>query len=275
VRFFVVTPVRNGAGRIGRTVRSIVTQTTLESGADELHYLIMDAASADATVAEAQAAGGDRVEIRSAPDNGLYDALAQALPLSDGDVSCYLGAGDVLEPTAFQVVRTILTEFPEVAWLTGRVTTRNSRHEIVNSVLPHPFQRRLLRCGRYGTRLPVLQQESTFWRTGLQAEVDFARLATLRLAGDFYLWQSFARVAELYVVNAVLGSFTQEAGQLSGEAGAYRAELAAISLPPSLLDRLAAFALRQLTRHRLPRRSARRLITWDFRREQWRLRGGR
>jgi glycosyltransferase involved in cell wall biosynthesis len=272
MRFFVVTPVRNGAGKIGRTVRSILEQTSIGSGRDELRYLIMDGASTDATVEEAREEGADRLEIRSAPDQGLYDALARALPLSDGDVTLWLGAGDVLEPTAFATASAIFAEHPEVQWLTGRATARNSQGEIVESVLPHPFHRGLMDCGMYGLKLRVLQQEGTFWRTGLQANVDFAKLATTRLAGDYFLWKCFAQVAELYVVNTIFGSFTQEPGQLSAEVrGAYRDEIRALRRPPTLYERLLTEVLRQLTRHRLPGRSAQRLFSYDHRRERWAL----
>lgn len=276
MRFFVVSPVFNAAGKIGRTVKSIISQTSVQSGRDELRYLIMDGASTDGTVTEARDAGGNRVEIHSAPDGGLYDALAKALPRSDGDVTFYLGAGEVLEPTAFQIVGTILETHPEVGWLTGRATTRNSRLEIVDSILPPPFHRRFFVCGKYGTRLPVLQQESTFWRTELHRAVDFSRLAQAKLAGDFYLWSSFARIEELYVVNAILGSFTHEPGQLSvaGAKGAYREELRRLRRPPSILEHIAAFALKKYYRYRRPRRSARRLFTYDFRNEEWVMRGG-
>jgi glycosyltransferase involved in cell wall biosynthesis len=274
MRFFVVTPVRNGAAKIERTIRSVVSQTSLASGRDELRYLVMDGASADTTVDEARRAGEGRVEIRSEPDTGLYDALARALTLSDGEVTCYIAAGEVLDPAALQVVGTIFAEHPEVHWLTGRATTRNRQGEIVDSVLPHPFHRRFMECGKYGTKLPVLQQESTFWRTDLHRSVDFAMLATTKLAGDYLLWKSFARVTDLYVVNAVLGSFTQEPGQLSGNKGEYRAELRQLRRPPSVVEHVAAFALRQITKRRVPHRTAKRLFTYDFRREQWAMRSG-
>jgi len=275
MRFFAVTPVLNGAGKIGRTVDSIVRQRSLLSGADSLRYLIMDAGSTDDTIAEARAAGGDAIEIESAPDRGLYDALARGLPRSDGEVTFYLGAGDTLESSALQVVSTIFTGYPQVQWLTGRATARNSRQEIVNSVLPHPFHRRYFACGMYGTRLPVLQQESTFWRTDLHRAVDFPALATTRLAGDYLLWKSFAELADLYVVNAMLGSFTQEPGQLSvsGEFGAYLAELRALRRQPTIAERFMVSLLRLRNRHRIPRRSSARLFSYNFRREEWCLQG--
>jgi glycosyltransferase involved in cell wall biosynthesis len=272
MRFFVVTPVRNGAGKIGRTIRSILGQTSLLSGRDQLSYLILDGASGDSTVEEARQAGGAAVAIRSEPDRGLYDALAHGLPLSDGDVTLWLGAGDVLEPTAFQVAGAIFAQNPGVQWLTGRATARNSQGEIVESVLPHAFHRRLMDCGMYGLKLRVLQQEGTFWRTGLQSSVDFATLATTRLAGDYFLWKSFARRADLYVVNTILGSFTQEQGQLSAQRkGAYRDEIRTLRRPPTLYERLLTEALRQLSRHRIPGRSAPRLFSYDHRRERWAL----
>jgi glycosyltransferase involved in cell wall biosynthesis len=272
MRFFVVTPVRNSAGKIGRTIQSILGQSSLASGRDELRYLILDGASTDTTVDEAQKAGGGRVEIRSERDRGLYDALSHGLPLSDGDVTLWLNAGDVLEPTAFQIAGSIFAENPEVQWLTGRATARNNLGEIVESVLPHPFHRRLMDCGMYGVKLRVLQQEGTFWRTELQAQVDFAAFATTRLAGDYLLWRTFAARAELYVVNTILGSFTREPGQLSGDAmGAYRDEIRELARRPSLYERLLTAGLRQLTRHRIPGRSAQRLFTYDHRRERWAL----
>ena len=272
MRFFVLTPVRNGAGKIARTIRSLLAQTSLASGQDELRYLVLDGASTDTTVDEAREAGGGAVEIRSEPDRGLYDALSRVLPLSDGDVTLWLNAGDVLEPTAFETVSTILTENPEVEWLTGRATARNSRGEVVDCVLPHPFSRRLMDCGMYGLKLRVLQQEGTFWRTRLQADVDFATLATARLAGDYFLWKTFARRAELYVVNTILGSFTQEPGQLSGQRkGAYREEIRELARPPTLYERVLTETLRQLTRHRVPGRSAPRLFSYDHRLGRWAL----
>jgi glycosyltransferase involved in cell wall biosynthesis len=270
MRFFVVTPVRNGAGKIGRTIRSILEQTSLAAGRDELRYLILDGASSDDTVEQVRLAGEGRVEIRSEPDRGLYDALAHGLPLSDGDVTLWLGAGDVLEPTAFQVAGAIFAAYPEVQWLTGRATARNGRGEIVDSVLPHPFSRRLIDCGMYGLKLRVLQQEGTFWRTGLQSQVDFAKLATTRLAGDYFLWKAFAQRAELYVVNSILGSFTQEPGQLSAQSkGAYRDEIRELRRRPGLSEILVTEVLRQLQRHRIPGRSAPRLFSYDHRGERW------
>lgn len=275
MKFFVITPVRNAEEKIGRTIRSVISQTSVVEGRDQLRYVVMDAASTDGTLNAAKRTGGETIEVISRPDTGMYDALARALPMSDGDVTFYLSAGDVLDPTTFQIVSAIFSKYAEVRWLTGRATSRNAQGEIVDSVLPHPFHRRFFIRGKYGTKLPVLQQESTFWRTELNSEIDLKKLATSRLAGDYLLWKGFARVTDLYVVNAALGSFTHEPGQLSAQAkGAYRAELRQLRDPPAFFDHIGAFTLRRLTKHRVPRRKARRLISYDFASQEWMLSRG-
>jgi hypothetical protein len=85
-----------------------------------------------------------------------------------------------------------------------------------------------------------VQQESTFWRRQLHAQVDLQTLARLRYAGDSYLWAAFSRQATLHVVKAVLGGFRLHAGQLSENRNAYAAEVRGFARAPGLPDRLLA-----------------------------------
>ena len=65
-----------------------------------------------------------------------------------------------------------------------------------------------------------------------------------------------------------------EPGQLSGPKGVYRTELRPLRRPPLFVEHLAAFALRQITKRRIPHRTAKRLFTYDLSCERWRMRGG-
>ena len=69
-----------------------------------------------------------------------------------------------------------------------------------------------MRTGRYS----ALQQESTFWRAEMMAIVDLDMLASYRLAGDDYLWNTFATMAGPKVVKALLGGFTQQRNRSVG-----------------------------------------------------------
>jgi glycosyltransferase involved in cell wall biosynthesis len=221
----VVTPCRNAERLIRRTAESIVGQTAVASGRVALQYIVCDGASTDDTVAAVRETCGGHVEIVSEPDSGMYDALAKGFRRATGDVVAYLNAGDFYHPSAFEVVADVF-EQGNVEWLTGMYYVCNARGEVVRSLLPHRFRRRFIRQGIYGRFLPVfIQQEATFWSRRLLQTVDLERLASFRLAGDFYLWKSFASRAELAIVDTFLGAFVRHDGQQSEDRDGYRKEM--------------------------------------------------
>jgi|SRR5450432_758820 len=221
-----ITPVRNAASLVARTVSSIVAQSAVTSGRVRLQYLLCDGASTDDTVGEAtRAAGNARLDTLSEPDEGMYDALAKGLRRAEGDVVFYLNAGDVLFQGALDVVLDIAETTP-AAWLTGYGAIVNADGVVVSMSLPFRYRRRLLRTKAYGSILPTLQQESTFWRRELLTNTDLDLLATYRLAGDHYLWSTFSAVEEPTIVKALLGGFTYHGDHLSSDQIEYREEVA-------------------------------------------------
>jgi len=244
MKFSVITPCLNAAAHIGETAASVLGQSALRDGA-ELEYLVCDGGSTDGTVEALQPLACPALRVLSAPDGGQYEALARGLRLATGDVVAYLNAGDFYHPHAFRAVQEILSARPDCRWLTGFAVDYSASGAAVRVVLPFRFRPRLLRCAAYGTLLPFVQQESTFWRRELLEGVDLERLARLRLAGDYYLWRRFADAAELHVASAQLGGFRFHEGQKSKDLAAYRAEMRALADAPGpadyalmLLDRL-------------------------------------
>lgn len=268
----MIIPVYNGGGKISRTIQSALSQTSVLSGDDSVSIHVVDGASTDTTIAEVKAFADERIRLTSEADGGMYDALAKGLREADGDITCYLSAGEVFDPHAFAIVSEVFRSYPEVQWLTGRLVTRNARGQIVESRLPHPYSRRFIDCGMYGTRLNVIQQESTFWRSDLNDLVDLDLLRRCKLAGDYYLWKSMCARHELYVVNAQLSAFTVEAGQLSQkEPGAYLREMLSLRRRPALWEHLVAIIQRKSFRRTFPSRRARRLLRFDHNRGAWHL----
>jgi hypothetical protein len=215
---------------------------------------------------------GDTATVLSAPDRGMYDALAKGLRIADGDVVSYLNAGDVYHPSAFDVVADVM-EAHDVRWITGMHVLCNEALQVTSASVPFRYRRDFLRKGLYGRRLPFLQQESTFWARTLLATVELEVLASLRLAGDFYLWRCFAGEEEPAVVASYLGGFTCHAGRLSGDRERYLAEMARLADPPGPLDGLRA----KLERYRWrnlslagKRRLNPRLFVWDEDALRWR-----
>jgi hypothetical protein len=241
----IITPCRNAERYLGETIESVVSQTALLSGRAELEYIICDGLSTDRTVEIAKAAtNGFRhgtVRIAERQDTGMYDALAHGLTMARGDICAYINAGDYYARHAFDVVLDLF-EAKKVKWLTGLSTVYNEQSYLVECYLPFKYRTRFFANGYYGTLLPHVQQESTFWDFELNGSINFERLAMLRYAGDCYLWHQFSQKADLKIVAAYIGGFKRHQGQLSENTGAYRREMDEIIgyAKPGITDRILA-----------------------------------
>jgi len=235
-----ITPVLNGAPLIARTVDSIVNQSAIRSGRLNLTYIVCDGASTDGTVEAARAASdGAALDVISEPDTGMYEALAHGLRRATGDLVFYLNAGDMLFPNALDVVADVM-EAHDVRWVTGYDAYFNDAGAIVGARLPFRFRPALMQVGIYGTMLPMVQQESTFWHRDMLDAVDLDQLTAYRLAGDHYLWRRFSTLEELTIAKVFLGGFGYHGNHLSADIDEYRRELRRHCGTPRLRDRLRA-----------------------------------
>lgn len=223
--FTVITPCRNAASLIEETISSILNQTAIKSGRATLQYIVVDGNSTDDTAKKVLEVTGGKAEIISEPDSGMYDALSKGLKLAQGRWVSYLNAGDLYLPTAFDTVLDVELDVPDVKWLTGQNTFFNVNGQIINSHLPFAYRQKFLKKGLYGSMLPFVQQESTFWKLELLRTVDFETLRKYRLAGDHYLWSCFSRESSLKIVSSILGGFKIHPGQLSESKDKYILEI--------------------------------------------------
>jgi glycosyltransferase involved in cell wall biosynthesis len=240
VKFTVITPCLNAAARLSATLDSVRQQRAVLSGRAELQHIVIDGASTDAT-GEIVASSGGPLDVISEADQGMYDALAKGLRRATGDWITYLNAGDELDPTAFDSVLDV-ENARAMSWVTGRSVMRGDDGRLLRDKVPFRYRRSLIRAGQYCRRaplfLPFLQQEGTFWRRVLHRNVDFDKLATFRLAGDYYLWSCFAAECEPVVVASRLGIFQRHHGQLSENRMEYLREVATIAEKLSSADTL-------------------------------------
>ena len=240
----VVTPVRNAADRIIETIHSVLDQTALRSRNVQVRYVIYDGDSSDGTADIARSASDGRATIISAPDGGMYDALASGFSEIEAqggaDWYCYLNAGDLWDGKCLDVLAAV-DRHTEASWLCGLHAYFGENGSLVHTRLPFRYRRDLLRAGAYGRGLPTVQQESTFWRHDLHMGIDWARLATFTVAGDAYLWWTFAQGAEPTIIEALLGGFRYHGGHLGVSKDQYHGEMASF-----------AGQLAPLTRARIP-----------------------
>lgn len=240
VTISVVTPALNAQHLVAETITSVVNQSAFISGRAKLQYILQDGGSRDNTVRQAIEASRGIINVHSSNDAGMYDALAKGFRAVDGDIVCYLNAGDYLMPGAFDVILDVF-ENPNIHWISGMTAVCNEASQITDVRLPFRFRGKLISCGAYGRFMPWIQQETVFWRRDLLSLLDYEFFASLRLAGDYYLWTRFATKYELQVVQAVLGVFKYHRGQLSENIQAYRDEVLSFTRRPTILDFLVGF----------------------------------
>lgn len=237
--FTIAVPLRRAPlQRIKETVESILSQTAVVNGQAtvSVRAIVSELGTEErASLATYRERG---VTVEGDVSNGLYPAVAQALKGAGGDYFGYLGGGDAFEPTAFALVMDALPRVGttvQQGWVTGLIQARREDGAIVRSLLPFRYRRVFWRYGLHGTILPTIQQESTLWTKDLNDAVDWHRLCSFRLAGDYFLWMTFAKEAEPVVLEAAIGSFRWHRDNMSADWDAYVQELKGVTERPPLL----------------------------------------
>ena len=236
----IITPCFNAEKYIEETCLSVINQTAILKGRAQLQYVICDGKSTDCTLDILDRINSKYVTVVSEPDTGMYAALSKGLQLADGDICAYINAGDYYHKCAFDIVLDIMEE-KNASWLTGYSLSYNEKSYAFPDYLPYRYRKAFFEHGLYGTVLPYVQQESTFWSSSLNSQIDYEFLSTLKLAGDYYLWLKFSQVSTLKIVAAYLGGFKTHENQLSKQRESYRNEVVKLTTEPNLLDFILAY----------------------------------
>lgn len=185
-----------------------------------VEWIVIDGGSKDGTI-DFLRANEDVDYWLSEPDRGMYDALAKGFERANGEILCWLNAGDMFLFGALSTVGEVFQDHPEVNWITGINFWHVSGCKIIGCFIPPVYSSDLIGCGAYGKSLPYIQQESTFFRRSMLNGVSMERFREFKLAGDLYLWSCFSKHDHLTLVCAGLGSFCIQNGQLSEDKESY------------------------------------------------------
>ncbi len=206
------------------TVKSVLNQNSIRP--DELEYIIWSGGSKDLQLEKLLEPFGGKVRLVYGQDLGLYDSLGQVFPSVSGDIVSYLNVGDLWSANTVRFVLDVFRDDPKKQWVCGLQTVYNRQGMIVSTRLPFKFRRKFIRSGLYGRQrfLPVIQQESTFWRRDLLKLLDLEFFRGLKRAGDAYMWMKFAEREDLYVCKVVLGGYREHDNHLAGGYEQYQLE---------------------------------------------------
>src|SRR5919198_6146522 len=187
----VVTPSLNQGQFLEAAIRSVVAQ-----GYPKLEYVVVDGGSTDESV-EIIRRYEDRLHAWiSEPDDGQYDALRKGFELGSGEIMAWLNADDLYFPWALETVASIMSELPQVQWLTSLNTAvwdEAGRCVKIDPVIG--YARDAFLDGYYvpwgsESNGGWIQQGSTFWTRNLWLAAGGVD-DELSLAGGFGFWGRF------------------------------------------------------------------------------------
>lgn len=104
--FSIITPTYNCGTKIEKTINSVLMQ------AEHLFdFHIIDGASTDDTL-RAIEKYGDKLELVSEKDKGVYDAMNKGIELASGKYLYFLGAGDSLRADVLRKIEKLMPDEP-------------------------------------------------------------------------------------------------------------------------------------------------------------------
>lgn len=212
----IVTVTFNAVQHLPDTLKTIRAQDY-----PNVEWIVIDGGSKDGTIDFLHANEDEINYWMSEPDRGMYDALAKGFEHANGEILCWLNAGDMFLLGALSTVAEVFQNHPETNWITGIHFWHLPGCKIIGCYIPPAYSSELIGCGAYGKKLPYIQQESTFFRRSMLKGVNIERFREFKLAGDLYLWFCFSKYARLKLACAGLGSFCIQEGQLSEDKAAY------------------------------------------------------
>ena len=110
----VITPNYNGETYIEETIQSVINQSD-----KDFEYLVFDANSNDNSKKLIEKYKNNISFIRYKEDNGVYDAVDQAIKISKGNIILWINSDDLLHIDAVKNVKKIFKYYKNIDWICG------------------------------------------------------------------------------------------------------------------------------------------------------------
>ena len=169
----IVTPSFNQSQFIEQTISSILSQNY-----SNLEYIIIDGGSTDGSVEVIKKYERYLKFWCSEPDLGQYDAINKGFAHSTGEIMAWLNSDDMYFPWTLKTVASIMSELPQVHWLTTLNLGSWDWNGFCLGFNSVPgYSRAAFLDGCYlppNNKIAIgwIQQESTFWRRSLWKKVN-------------------------------------------------------------------------------------------------------
>lgn len=250
----IVTPSYNSEKYIEQNIKSIKKQSY-----GNIEHIIIDGESTDETVKIIRGFEENyNLKWISEPDGGMYDAIEKGFDMASGEIYAWLNSDDMYLPWAVEVAVNHLSQ-DGVEWIIGHPANWNEDGilDYVNPLRPHYYQKWIRKGWYHGQALGSMQQESMFWTADLWNDKG-GFPDNIRLAGDYYLWKSFAERSDIKQVGTVISGFREHDDQLTSDLEEYHSELPTTGIWPKVISLLYIHNIYSLTLNFLDYKDARR-----------------
>lgn len=231
---FIVTTIFNDTSFYRKTLESVWNQ---EDAKLPVVYLVKDASTSTDCIDLLKEYIKHNIPIPEKftcmywhkPDKSMYEGLRQAfefiqsIELHDKTVTTYINADDVLMPYSSRIASDAC-KYNNIEWLTGPSRVINEEDSVLCTNQAIFSSKDILNHINDGRSGPFIQQEGTYWTLGLYKQSKGFN-SNLKLAGDYDLWQKFAKLTDIFTLDKPLGSFRKRKGQKSENILNYYQEL--------------------------------------------------
>ena len=138
----------------------------------------------------------------SEPDGGHASALNKGFKQSTGDIMLWLNSDDIMCEGSLHKIGDIFEQFPEINWLTGKITFLNPYGWTVSPPTIAHTKYTFINGDAGG-----VQSEGTCWRRSLWERAGSSFNVHFQLLCDQELWSRFFLLDELWYIDDSLAKF--------------------------------------------------------------------
>lgn len=201
-RFSIIIVCFNANGKLKKTIDSIISQ-------DYKNYqiVIKDGGSEDGTLDCLSEYEGKNIDIKVevSPDQGIYDAMNQAVSLCDGDYIYFLNTGDYFENS--KVLATVNKELYLVNWthfegppphiVYGNILDRTTGKVVMSNP----------KINGFALYRNVPCHQACFYQKRLLTEHPFNTEYKVRADYEHFLWCCYEKKAKTYYVDKLIADY--------------------------------------------------------------------
>ena len=210
----IITPNYNGAKYIEETIKSVIKQSY-----KNIEYVLIDGKSKDNSLNIIKKYKNKINYFESKKDNNIFHAVDKGIRQSKGEIIIWINSDDILHPDAAKNVVRVFKNNPKIKWVNG--VCGYIKFNIKFFFIPYIYPKKIILKGRAHKKFwGYIQQESMSFRRSLY--IKSGGLDTFKgSAGDYNLWQKFAKISELNTFFIKIGYFRSHPNQLSAKKNEY------------------------------------------------------